>query len=57
MNRKYLSPSEAGEYIGVSVKTIYRWLNAGILTRYQIGGTIRIKVEEIENALSEPADL
>lgn len=47
----YLSLEEAAECMSVSVKTIRRWIAAGILPAYRCGKrSIRIKVEDLEAA-------
>ncbi len=45
----YLSLEEAAECMSVSVKTIRRWIAAGILPAYRCGTrAIRIKLEDLE---------
>jgi excisionase family DNA binding protein len=47
----YLSLDEAAESMGVSVKTIRRWIAAGTLPAYRCGKrAIRIKLEDLEAA-------
>ena len=33
----YKSPGEAAEYLGVSRRTVYRWIDEGRLTAYELG--------------------
>jgi excisionase family DNA binding protein len=45
----YLSLAEAADCMSVSVKTIRRWIAAGILPAYRCGKrAIRVKLEDLE---------
>jgi excisionase family DNA binding protein len=50
MTEKYLTPKEAAERYGVSVKTIQRWTAEGVIEAYRFGPRlVRINPESIEN--------
>ena len=55
MNRKYMSISQAAEYVGVSPITIRRWIDAGKLPRYQIGRVVRVDAAELDDKLAANA--
>lgn len=44
---KLLSPNQAADILGVSVKTIYRMINRGKLTRIKVEASTRISEAEI----------
>jgi excisionase family DNA binding protein len=47
----YLSLADAADCMSVSVKTIRRWIAAGILPAYRCGKrAIRVKLEDLEAA-------
>ena len=44
---KLISPNKAADMMGVSVKTVYRMINRGKLTRIKIGAATRLSEDEI----------
>ncbi len=51
-DKKYLRPDEVAAFWRVSVKTIYRWIDLGILPGVKKGGTLRIPREDAEKGKS-----
>jgi excisionase family DNA binding protein len=49
---KYLSPADAGDYIGKSRQRIYDLLATGRLTRHKDGSSVLISVAELEDYLA-----
>jgi excisionase family DNA binding protein len=47
-----LRPDEVAAFWSVSVKTIYRWIDMGILEAVKKGGTVRIPREKAEKGVS-----
>ena len=47
--KSLLRPDEVAKFWRVSTKTIYRWIDMGILPAIKKGGTIRIPKVEAEN--------
>jgi excisionase family DNA binding protein len=47
-DKKYLRPDEVAAFWRVSVKTVYRWIDLGIIDGVKKGGTVRIEREEAE---------
>lgn len=47
-NKNLLRPDEVAAFWSVSVKTIYRWIDLGILEAVKKGGTIRVPREGAE---------
>lgn len=46
---EYLTVPQAAGRSGYTKKTIYRWLDAGVLTRYRVGVRgIRVSVKELD---------
>lgn len=43
-----VSVKEAAEIFSVTKRTIFRWIEDGIIKAVKIGGTVRIPEEEIE---------
>jgi len=44
---KLLSPNKAADTLGISVKTVYRMINRGKLTRIKVESATRILEEEV----------
>lgn len=49
MQDEYITVPEASRRSGYTKKTIYRWLDAGLLTRYRVGArSVRVSAAEVE---------
>lgn len=46
--KSLLRPDEVAAFWSVSVKTIYRWIDLGILDAVKKGGTVRVPRENAE---------
>lgn len=46
--KQLLRPDEVAAFWSVSVKTIYRWIDMGILDAVKKGGTVRVPRENAE---------
>ncbi len=46
--KKYYRPDEVAEMLGVSTRTIYRWIDKKELSAIKIGGTVRVKFLDLE---------
>jgi excisionase family DNA binding protein len=44
----WLSSSEAATWLGVTTRTLYRFIDEGQLSAYRFGRVIRLKQDEIE---------
>jgi excisionase family DNA binding protein len=53
MKPAYLKPKEAAEYLSVSVTTLYALKGEGILKFYKLGGSILLKVSELDAAVEK----
>lgn len=53
LERTWLSPQEAAEYLGVSRATIYRWVKGGKLTIHKMGKVARIKKQDLDRLMEE----
>jgi excisionase family DNA binding protein len=49
----YLKPKEAAVYLSVSVPTLYALKGVGILKFYKVGGSILLKVSELDAAVEK----
>ena len=47
-SKTLLRPDEVAAFWSVSVKTIYRWIDLGILKAVKKGGTVRVPREDAE---------
>ena len=45
---KWMSTKEAAEYLGVTLRSLYRFIDEGDLTAYKFGRVIRLKDEDVE---------
>lgn len=53
-NETYMTKKDAAEALGVSVKTVERWIARGILKAYRFGPRrVLISQTEVDNALTE----
>ena len=43
----WMSSKEAAEYLGVSLQTLYRFIDNGSLSAYQMGRVIRLKYSDV----------
>ncbi|MDP2924160.1 MAG: helix-turn-helix domain-containing protein [Candidatus Omnitrophota bacterium] len=48
MEKRYLSPKELSEYLGVSINTIYGWVSQKKIPYKKLGRLVRFSVEEID---------
>jgi excisionase family DNA binding protein len=55
MKPAYLKPKEAAEYLSVSVSTLYTLKGEGIVKFYKLGGSILLKVSELDEAVEKGA--
>ena len=46
--KELLRPEEVADFWSVSVKTIYRWIDLGIIPAEKKGGTVRVRYSEAE---------
>ncbi|AGP29685.1 excisionase family DNA-binding protein [Corynebacterium terpenotabidum] len=49
---KYISANRAAEILGVTRRTIFRKLDAGLLTRYAMGGLLRLDENELHAVMA-----
>lgn len=49
--QEYMSTKEAGEFLGVHPRTVWRWVDEDTLTGYRIGRVLRVRKQEIEEVL------
>jgi excisionase family DNA binding protein len=47
--KKYLRPDEVAAFWSVSVKTIYRWVDMGVLEAVKVGGCLRVSRDAVNN--------
>ncbi len=51
MENEWLTPKEVSKYLKVSLSTVYRWTEDGILKRYKVGRTTRYKKSEVDQVV------
>ena len=52
-----LTPAEAAEYLGVTPKTLHRWVRADRLDRIKLGHhTTRFRLEDLEQLIAEASE-
>ena len=47
-NKKYLSPKDLAEYLGISLRTVYLWTSLRQIPFYRLGRLTRFSRVEIE---------
>lgn len=56
VNTSHLTPQQAAEYLGVSIRTLYRWEDDGLINpRRTPGGHRRYPLADIEALLGRSA--
>ena len=50
---EWMTAKEVAEHLKVSLATVYRWTDEGILTKYQAGRVTRYKSDEVDEALKQ----
>jgi excisionase family DNA binding protein len=53
MKPAYLKPKEAAEYLSISVATLYALKGEGVVKFYKLGGSILVKVSELDAAVEK----
>ena len=53
LERKFYSPSEVAQMLGVSRSSVYRWIDDGLLQAYQIAYVIKIKKEDLDQFIED----
>ncbi len=48
MDKQWLSPQEAADYLSVSRQTIYRWARTNKIKFHKVGGVTRVKKEDLD---------
>ena len=48
---EWLSTKDASEYIGVTLRTLYKLIDEGLIPAYKIGRVIRVKKEDVDSYL------
>jgi excisionase family DNA binding protein len=49
---QFVSKSEAAELINISLSSVNRYIKAGLIPAYSIGGRVLIKKDDLFNALN-----
>ncbi len=50
---EYLTTIEVMQELKVTYTTVWRWIKAGKLTAYRVGGVLRVKREDLEKFLTK----
>lgn len=51
--QRLLNIRELSEYLGVSINTIYCWVNKGFIPRIKLGRLVKFDINEINSWLDE----
>ena len=46
---QWMSTKEASDFLGVNLRTLYRFIDEGELVAYKFGRVIRLKVSDVES--------
>ena len=57
MERRWISPKECAEYLGLHLKSIYRLLDRGEIRAGKIGRSIRIDLNALNEKLMQGNDV
>jgi len=50
-NKQYLSAKEVSRYMGISIHTVYLWIQLKKIPYYKIGKVVRFNLQEIDQWL------
>lgn len=50
---RWLSTKEASEFLGVNLRTLYRFIDEGELPAYKFGRVIRLKEEDVNSFIEQ----
>lgn len=53
--RRYVTPMQLADYIGITRRTIYHHIDKGALAVVRIGGVLRIRTTEARRYAGEPS--
>lgn len=53
--RRYASLAESAQYVGCHERTIRRLIAAGTITGYRLGRSVRIDLNELDEAMTPPS--
>lgn len=48
MEKRYISPQELSEYIGIKIDTVYSWVWQRKIPHFKMGRCIKFDLQEIE---------
>lgn len=51
--KRYISPTELAEYLGLSVQTVYGWIWAKRIPHFKMGKLVKFDLQEIETWMKE----
>ena len=46
--KQFLRMEEVAAYFEVTPRTVYRWVDEGLLPAYKLGGCLRVKTSDLE---------
>lgn len=49
--KDYLNSSQASRYLKISIKTLFKLKNNGVISHYRVGGIILFKLDDLKNFL------
>lgn len=50
---QYLTRGEVSKYLQISLPTLHSYVKQGLIRSYRIGGKVRFKLKEVDQALTE----
>lgn len=56
LDNEWLTPKQAAELVGVTVRTVQNWIKDGKVRGYQVVGRIRVKRSDVD-ALYQPKEV
>lgn len=56
VDNEWLTPKQAAELVGVTVRTVQNWIKDGKVRGYQVVGRIRVKRSDVD-ALYQPKEV
>lgn len=51
--QKYFSLNQTAKYLGLSPKTLYKWLGENMIPAYKLGGVWRFDITEVDRLVKE----
>ncbi len=50
---RWMTTKEASEYLGITLRSLYRFIDEGLVPAYRFGRVIRLKADEVDQFIDQ----